>query len=72
MPTYQNNAAIWKNQTKKGDTYLSFRADRDIKKGEKLNFFSNNRKTDDKHPDFTSYEKLEEVKEDVDIDSIPF
>ena len=29
-----NDAAIWAKKTKKGDTYLSMKAERDIKKGE--------------------------------------
>ena len=73
---YQNNAALWTNKTKKGDTYYSFRAERDIKKGEKLNFFANSRKKEDRHPDFTSYEKVEEestpVTQSINIEHIPF
>ncbi len=78
MSRYINNAAIWKKKTKNGDTYLSFKADRDIKEGEYLNFFNNRFKKNDKHPDFTSSTKIEDKpseiqqEEIVDSNDIPF
>lgn len=71
---YQNNAAVWKKKTKNGATYLAFKAERDIKEGEWLSLFSNKRKTSEKHPDFTSYNKIEDnssYSKEVNPDDIP-
>ena len=60
MPTYQNIVAMWKNKDKNGNTYLSMVAERDIKKGEKINVFANDKGGNDARPDFRAYEKLDD------------
>ena len=65
--TYRNNGALWKRQTKNGNLYYSFKASRDIKEGESLNFFSNRFKKEDKHPDFVSSDKIEDKQPPVEF-----
>jgi hypothetical protein len=76
---YKNNGAIWINKTKTGQPYFSFRAERDIKEGEKFNFFKNDKGGVETRPDYKSYEKIEEETQEVNknlvqdvTDSIPF
>ena len=57
---YTNNAVIWVNKDKNGKPYFSFKAERDIKEGEKFNFFKNDKGDNSARPDYKSYEKVEE------------
>lgn len=57
---YQNIAAIWKKKDKNGKTYLSFKAEKDIKEGESFNLFENDKGNNPSRPDFRAYNKIEE------------
>lgn len=70
---WTKNAAIWIKKTKKGDTYFSMKAERDIKEGEYLAFFKNNKDGVEKRPDYVSATKPEEnSSQNKDIDDINF
>lgn len=56
---YQNIAAVWKKKDKNGKTYLSFKAERDIKRGESFNLFENDKGDNPSRPDFRAYNKIE-------------
>lgn len=60
MPTYQNIVVIWKRKDKNGKTYLSMKVERDLKAGESLNIFQNEKNGVDTRPDFRAYEKIED------------
>lgn len=83
MKTYKNNAVIWLKKDKNGNTFLSFKAERDIKKGETINLFKNKKNGVNTRPDYKSYtiledvedikeELLSEVEVDVINDNVPF
>lgn len=76
MKKYNNIAAIWMNRDKNGNYYISFQAERDIKKGEKINLFANDKGDNPKRPDYRAYEVEETndqvAKEDVNPSDIPF
>lgn len=57
---YQNIAALWKKKDKNGKTFLSFKAERDIKQGESFNLFENDKGDNPSRPDFRAYTKIEE------------
>lgn len=63
MPTYKNLAAAWKKKTKNGDTYVSFKAEVDIKAGTSLSLFPNDKGDNPARPDFRAYEKIEDDQE---------
>lgn len=63
MPTYQNIVAIWKRKDKNGNTYLSMKVERDLKAGESINIFANDKKGVENRPDFRAYEKIEDEDE---------
>lgn len=70
---YKNIAAAWIKQTKKGDDYLFFKADVDIKAGESISLWLNDKGDNPKRPDYRAYEKEEEVSKGDDVaDDIPF
>lgn len=60
MATYQNIVAIWKRKDKNGNTYLSMKVERDLKAGESINIFANDKKGVENRPDFRAYEKVED------------
>lgn len=64
MTNWQNNGAIWIKTGKTGEKFLSFKASRDIKAGESLNFFKNDKKGVEKRPDYQSSTKIEDKNED--------
>ncbi len=71
-----NDAAVWVKATNKGDKYLSFKAERDIKAGESLSLFRNDKGGNEMRPDFRAYhndEPKEESGRDKDMkDDINF
>ena len=75
---YQNIAAIWKKKDKNGKTYLSFKAEKDIKEGESFNLFENDKGNNPSRPDFRAYNKIEEEPQEPDptsdevADDLPF
>jgi uncharacterized protein (DUF736 family) len=78
MTTYQNIAALWKKKDKNGKTYLSFKAEVDIKAGDSFSLFQNDKNGVESRPDFRAYKKIEETEEFEDnqgediADDIPF
>jgi len=76
MKTYINHGVIWKKKDKNGNTFLSFKAERDIKEGEWLNLFANDKGDNPKRPDFKAYDVKEENESQEDLGdisgSIPF
>jgi len=78
MKKYINEAAIWKKKDKNGNTFLSFKAERDIKSGESLNLFANDKGDNPKRPDFRAYtvEEEQETKPEISgeelADDVPF
>lgn len=74
---YLNIAAVWLKKDKNDKTFLSFKAERDIKKGDSIALFRNDKGDNPSRPDFRAYEKIEDVTEEAppieeDEDSIPF
>ena len=69
MKKYTNIAAIWVKETKTGDKYLSFKADRDIRAGENLSLFKNDKGDNPLRPDFRAY-TVEELGDDVAQDAM--
>lgn len=75
---YQNIAALWKKKDKNGKTFLSFKAERDIKQGESFNLFENDKGDNPARPDFRAYDKFDDEPQVPDptsdevADSIPF
>lgn len=63
MPTYQNIVAVWKRKDKNGNTYLSMKVERDLKAGESINIFANDKKGVENRPDFRAYEKIDDDEE---------
>lgn len=75
MSKYQNIAAAWINTDKNGKKYISLKAERDIKAGESVNLFKNDKGGVDTRPDYRAYEKIEEDQHDDNADlseEIPF
>lgn len=81
---YLNIAAVWLKKDKNDKTFLSFKAERDIKKGDSIALFRNDKGDNPARPDFRAYEKVEEAEattettteapavEQDDDDDIPF
>lgn len=59
-----NDAVVWVKTTKKGDKYLSFKAERDIKAGESLSLFKNDKGGNEMRPDFKAYHNSEDLMTD--------
>ncbi len=57
---YQNIAAIWLKKDKNGKTYLSMKAESDIKKGDNFNLFRNDKNGVETRPDFRASEKIDD------------
>lgn len=74
-----NTCAVWKKKTKTGETYVSVVGTTESGEQFSFNCFSNNFKTEDKHPDFKSSKPKEQQgakqesrpNKEV-IDDIPF
>ena len=71
MPTYKNIAVVWVNEDKNGNKYLAFKAEQDIKEGETVNLFKNDKGDNPARPDFRAYEKVEDDPESV-ASEVPF
>jgi len=69
MKTYTNNAVVWLKKDKNGKTFLSFKAERDIREGESINLFKNDKGDNPARPDYRSYEVEEEKEKEEVIDS---
>ena len=75
---YQNIAAIWKKKDKNGKTYLSLKAEKNIKEGESFNLFENDKGDNPGRPDFRAYNKIEEEPQEPEqtsdevADQVPF
>ena len=78
---YTKNACAWVSKDKNGKTYISFKAERDIKEGETINLFKNDKGDNPKRPDYRSFEvtddsEVQPESETVDAeavaDDIPF
>lgn len=72
MKTYKNIAAVWIRKDKNGQSFLSFKAERDIKEGESIALFKNDKGDNPKRPDYRAYTVEEDKTEEVDFDKIPF
>lgn len=57
---YINNAVAWISKDKNDKPYISFKAERDIKEGESINLFKNNKGDNPKRPDYRSFEVVED------------
>jgi len=57
---YQNIAVVWKKKDKNGKTFLSFKAEKDIKNGESINLFLNDKGDNPSRPDFRAYNRIED------------
>lgn len=60
MKTYKNTAVAWKKLDKNGKVYVSFKAERDIKKDESIALFANDKGGNPARPDFRAYEVIED------------
>ncbi len=60
MPKYQNIAAAWINETKQGNKYLSVKIEKDLKAGDKIALFKNDKGGVETRPDYRAYEKINE------------
>lgn len=70
-----NDCAVWVKVNKKGEKYLSFKAERDIKAGESLSIFKNDKGGNEMRPDFRAYHNDEPMDKSTDRDisgEIPF
>lgn len=79
MPTYKNNAVVWIKKDKNGKSFISFKAERDIKEGENINLFKNDKGDNPKRPDYRSYDIVDDGNKMMDdetvqkiTDDIPF
>lgn len=76
--TYENIAAVWLKKDKNGKTYLSLKVERDLKAGESISLFRNDKGGNEKRPDFRAYERVTEAKKVKEVlvddvaDDIPF
>lgn len=57
---YQNVAVVWLKKDKNGKTYLSFKAERDIKAGENIALFKNDKGGVETRPDYKAYEQVDD------------
>lgn len=72
MAKFQNIMVMWgPRKAKNGANYFSAIAERDIKKGESIVLFGNDKGDNPKRPDYRAYESLEEEVEE-EVDDIPF
>ena len=62
MPQYKKNAVAWMKKDKNGKSYISFKAERDIKEGESINLFKNDKGDNPSRPDYKSFDVIEENK----------
>jgi hypothetical protein len=75
--TYTKNACAWVSKDKNGKPYISFKAERDIKEGESINLFKNDKGDNPARPDYRSFNVIDdEVNNSADLtdeemDSIP-
>ena len=75
-----NDAVVWIKTTKKGEKYISFKAERDIKAGESISLFKNNKTGVQTRPDYRASHNDETEdqyqalagKPEVNVDDIPF
>lgn len=63
MNERKNNAAMWIKQDKNGNSYFNLSVEVDGKKY-RFNVFKNNKKENDKHPDFKGQESVAQMKKD--------
>lgn len=61
---YQNIAAIWKKTDKNGQTYLSLKVESDLKAGDSVNLFKNEKQGNESRPDFRAYKKIDDESTD--------
>lgn len=61
--------SIWKNKTKKNETYLTVSIEDDNGNKERVNCFLNKNKPTDKYPDFTG---TNESRNNIDVEEEPF
>lgn len=47
-----NDAVVWIKTSKRGEKYISFKAERDIKAGESISLFKNNKNGVETRPDY--------------------
>jgi len=74
--TYTNNACAWVKKDKNGKPYISFKAERDIKSGENINLFKNDKGDNPARPDYRSFEVTDDAEPeseltDSEMDEIP-
>lgn len=76
MKKYINNAAVWIKKDKNGQNYISFKAERDIKEGESINLFKNDKQGNPMRPDYRSYDVKDDGEEIITsqsvADDVPF
>lgn len=75
-----NDAVVWIKTSKKGEKYISFKAERDIKAGESISLFKNNKNGVETRPDYRAshndetedrYQAAAELAT-LNVDEIPF
>lgn len=59
-----NDCAVWVKTTKKGDKFLSFKAERDIKAGESISIFKNDKQGNEMRPDFRAFHNDESLPQE--------
>lgn len=69
MKKYTNIAAVWLKKDKNDKTFLSFKAEKDIKAGDSIALFKNDKGDNQARPDFRAY-TVEEENEDVAQDAM--
>ena len=67
MKKYTKNAVIWVKKDKNDKPFFSFKAERDIKSGESLNFFKNDKGDNPARPDYRSYSTDEDTQVEDEI-----
>jgi len=76
MTKYINDCVMWEKKTKNGKTYFSWKAERDIKTGESINIFINNKNGVETRPDYRAYtivtDDAEPENKTVEGDGRPF
>ena len=70
---------VWIKKDKNGKSFISFKAERDIKEGENINLFKNDKGDNPKRPDYRSYDIVDDGNKMMDdetvqkiTDDIPF